>query len=174
MNKEDCVFCEMATGKPDFTIYEDDVMKAVLVDKPCTPGQIELFPKKHYTIFEQVPDNEVQRLFIVANKISTALFESLNMHGTNMLVNNGIAAGQKHAHFSINIIPRKENDGLNLEWKPKQLGEEEMSTVELMLKPHAEVPTKKDEPKTIVEEQKKEKLLDDSASYLIRQLRRIP
>ena len=38
----------------------------------------------------------------------------------------------------INVIPRKENDGINLQWKPKQLTQEEMSTVELKLKEQIE------------------------------------
>jgi histidine triad (HIT) family protein len=176
MNKENCEICQLAVSKDRFTVYEDDVMKALLVPKPSSPGHILLFPKQHHTIFEQVPDSEVDRIFAMANKMSTAVFESLNMHGTNLLINNGTAAGQQHSHFSLDIVPRMENDGLKLEWKPKQLSEEEMSTVELTLKPHTEVMTHdrvspKEEP---VKEEKKAPLLDDSSSYLVRQLRRIP
>ncbi|MFH0978490.1 MAG: HIT domain-containing protein [Candidatus Woesearchaeota archaeon] len=175
MNKEDCTICNLALGRAEFTVYEDDMMKAVLHDKPSTPGQVLLFPKKHYTILEQVPDDELEKLFVMANKISTSVFESLGMHGTNILVNNGVAAGQMYAHFTIQIIPRMENDGLNLEWKTKQLSEEEMSTVELILKPLAENPfAKKEEAKPIVQEEARHKLPDDSQNYLVRQLRRIP
>ena len=174
MNREDCQYCQLAKSKQDLTIYDDELMKAVLSPKPSVPGQIELFPKKHFTIFEQVPDYETEKMFIMANKISTAVFESLGMHGTNIIVNNGLGAGQLHPHFSIQIVPRKERDGLNLEWKQKQVGEEEMSTVELMLKPFAEAPAKSEEPKTVTVEKKHETIKDDSDNYLLRQLRRIP
>ena len=83
---------------------------------------------------EQVPDAELAKLFQVSNKVSSAIFENLGAQGTNIFVSNGIPAGQTVAHFTINVIPRKENDGVNLQWAPKQLTEEEMSTVELKLK----------------------------------------
>ena len=172
-----CELCALAEGQAPFTVYEDKIVKAILVPKPASPGHMLLFPKSHHTIFEQVPDAIIQHLFVIANKLSTAVFESLNMHGTNILVHNGTASGQQHAHFSINILPRNENDGLKLEWKPKQLSEEEMSTLEILLKPHTEVLSgvaevaEKPEP---AKEQKKESLKDDSGNYLVRQLRRIP
>jgi histidine triad (HIT) family protein len=169
---DNCELCRLAESSP-FTVYEDATMKAVLASKPAAPGHILLFPKQHYTIFEQVPDGEVDKLFIMSNKISTAVFESLNMHGTNIIVSNGLAAGQQHAHFSIDIVPRTENDGLKLEWKPKQLSEEEMSTLELVMKPLTEVMAP--EPKPEAPQPKiQEPLRDDSSSYLVRQLRRIP
>ncbi|MFH1510407.1 MAG: HIT family protein [Candidatus Woesearchaeota archaeon] len=166
---DNCNICKLQ----DNPIYEDDLIRAVLHKKPSAPGHIIVFPRKHYTIFEQVPDIEVARIFSVANKISTAVFESLQMHGTNILVNNGLAAGQQDNHFVVHIIPRTEGDGLKLEWKPKQLSEEEMSTVELMLKPVAEVMQEPPvEPKK--EEKKEPEKLGDENNYLIRQLRRIP
>jgi hypothetical protein len=58
----------------------------------------------------------------------------LGAHGTNIFITNGVSAGQTIAHFAINVIPRKEGDNINLQWKPKQLSEEEMSTVELKIK----------------------------------------
>jgi len=169
MNKEDCVYCQLALIKSPRTIYEDDLVKAVLVEKPTTPGHTLIIPKNHFTILEQLPDAELSRIFTISNKISTAIFESLNMHGTNLIVKNGVASGQEHAHFSAHVVPRVENDGLNFEWKTKQLGEEEMSTVELMLKSGQEEKVEKP-----IEIKPKEELKDDGENYLIKQLRRIP
>lgn len=166
---DNCNICQI---RDENLLYEDELVRAVLQKKPSAPGHAIVFPKKHYTIFEQIPDIEVARIFTVANKISTAVFESLQMHGTNMLVNNGLAAGQQDNHFVCHIIPRTEGDGFKLDWKPKQISEEEMSTVELMLKPAAEV-MQQPAPEPKVQE-KKEEHIDDKNNYLIRQLRRIP
>jgi hypothetical protein len=37
-------------------------------------------------------------------------------------------------HFVVNVVPRTEGDNINLQWQPKQLNEEEMSTIELKIK----------------------------------------
>ena len=92
-------------------------------------------------------------------------------------MSNGVAAGQTVAHFMINVIPRREGDGINLEWQPKQLNEEEMSTVELKLKAETEGGHRFEEKKQ--EEQPKEakqetEILIGEENYLVKQLRRIP
>ena len=133
--RETCIICQIvANNIPSKKIFEDELTLAVLDVNGANPGHCFVMPKNHYPIIEQVPDIEIARLFQVSNKISSAIFESLGAHGTNIFVANGIPAGQTVAHFTINVVPRKENDGINLQWQPKQLSEEEMSTVELKLK----------------------------------------
>src|SRR3989338_5211206 len=133
--RESCLVCQIIGNKiPSKKVYEDELVMAVLDFNGSNPGHCFVMPKNHYPIIEQVPDAELSHLFSVANRISSSLFESLKAQGTNVFVTNGIPAGQTVAHFTINVIPRKENDGINLQWKPKQLTEEEMSTVELKLR----------------------------------------
>ena len=131
----DCVICQIIEGSvPSKKVYEDDEVIAFLDFNGASPGHTFVVPKAHHPIFEQAPDDLVGKLFSIANKISTALFETLPIQGTNIFVTNGVSAGQSVAHFVINVIPRKDEDNINLQWKPKQLSEEEMSTVELKVK----------------------------------------
>ena len=117
-----CVFCGIADGSIDSKkIYEDDKVIAALHPFPATHGHMILFPKKHFTILEQLPDADVAYIFQIANKLSIAAFDTMNCGGTNIVVMNGIAAGQSVPHAVLNIIPRNENDGLNMQWQPKQL-----------------------------------------------------
>ncbi len=172
-----CALCnEIKQGKNK--IYEDEHIYAVIHPKPASPGHMVVFPKKHYQILEQVPDFEVAKLFDVANKLSTAVFESLKVHGTNIIVQNGLAAGQSIPHISLHIIPRMENDGINFQWEPRQLNEEEMSTVELTLKDASDSVGgfEKEEKKEPVKVEKKIKKIKTSKqeNYLIKQLERIP
>jgi|ETN02SMinimDraft_2_1059926.scaffolds.fasta_scaffold40375_2 diadenosine tetraphosphate (Ap4A) HIT family hydrolase len=175
MAKKNCALC---SGEGE-VIYEDDEFKAIMAEDPAVVGQIQLFPKEHFTIFEQVPDFTVGKLFSIANKLSTASFEALGMQGTNIIVTNGVAAGQKHAHFSVSILPRGENDGVNLEWQPQQLSEEEMSSIELKIKDHTEEIGKVDatkEVKTVTTGKKgaKKEKVSQAENYLLRSLNRIP
>lgn len=175
---ESCLFCQAVKGKTKLEkIYEDDKIVAVLHPRPAARGHVMVFSKKHYNILEQVPDFEVGEIFKKINKISIAAFEGVKAQGTNIIVQNGVAAGQEVPHVSVHIIPRTENDGLNFQWQPKQLTEEEMSTVELQLKKEAETigDFKKEEKKEPVEiEKKAKKLKVDENNYLVKKLTRIP
>lgn len=182
----DCAACEWI--EKDEKIYEDELAIAVLARQAIVPGHIMLLPKKHYTILEQVPDYEMAHLAKIANKLSIALFESLKISGTNILVQNGLAAHQALPHFIIHIIPRVEGDNLNFQWKSRQLSEEEMSTVEISLKDASKTAgaIEKEKPKPIDLDARKPGELkstepvrekaekSEEINYLIRQLERIP
>jgi len=131
----ECVICQIIKGElPAKKVYEDDEILAFLDFNGAARGHTFVAPKQHFPIIEQLPDALVNRLFIISNKVSTALFETQNCQGTNIFVANGISAGQSVAHVIVNVIPRAEGDRIHLQWKPKQLSEEEMSTVELKIK----------------------------------------
>lgn len=115
-------------------LYEDDLVYAMLEQNPAGLGHIVLMPKTHFTIIEQVPMSVIDHLAQIANKLSVATFESLGAMGTNIIIANGVPAGQKSSHFMINIIPRWDKDGLNFAWKTKQASEEELSSVEMQIK----------------------------------------
>jgi diadenosine tetraphosphate (Ap4A) HIT family hydrolase len=137
----ECKLCKIYENKELLNImkiYEDEICIVLLSKKPASLCHTIIYPKKHYTILEQVPDQEIAHIFNVCNNISRAMFESLNIQGTNIFVQNGLAAGQEEPHFCIHIISRQENDGIKLDWVPKQLTEEEMSTIELQYKQQTE------------------------------------
>ena len=176
--RESCIICQIVGNKiPSKKIYEDELAMAVLDVNGANPGHCFVMPKNHYPIIEQVPDVEIGRLFQVSNKISSAIFESLGAQGTNIFVANGIPAGQTVAHFTINVIPRKENDGINLQWQSKQLSEEEMSTVELKLKEQTKNigHFENEEKKTAkIHATKPVILSDEEEEYFTKQMRRLP
>ena len=68
-------------------------------------------------------------LFNLVNKLSSILFDSLNAQGTNIFVANGQAAGQLIPHVVVNIIPRFNNDKLNLFLEHKKTSEEDLDNI---------------------------------------------
>lgn len=175
----ECELCSIAAGKEKGErVYEDNNFIAVLSQKPAALGHIILFPKKHYQIIEQIPDYAFGEMFRIANKLSIADFEAVKANGSNIIVQNGVAAGQDAAHVSVHLIPRNENDGLNFQWQPKQLNEEQMSTVELKLKEEAKhigVFEKKEKKEPIIIDKKPEEIKPTKEeNYLIKQLMRVP
>jgi len=178
MSQESCIICQIVGGKiPSKKIYEDEDCVAILDVNGANPGHSFVIPKEHHPIMERVPDFLVGKLFSVANKVSSAIFESLAIHGTNIFVANGISAGQKVAHFMIHVIPRIEKDRVNLQWTPKQLSEEEMSTVELKLKDSSKdigYFEKKEPKKAPQKTVQTEEVVEGEENYLLKQLHRRP
>ena len=121
-----CQYCE-SIAKKERVVFEDDDAVIMLHPSPAMPGHTIALPKQHFTILEQTPDPIVRKLAALANKASTALVQVLGATGTNVIVENGTAADQQVPHIGINIIPRVEGDGLNFQWHPKKISEEQMT-----------------------------------------------
>jgi len=128
--KKQCIFCQIIAGKIQAKkIYEDDTVTAILDINPANPGHVLLLTKEHYSIMPQLPEDEIAYVFMVAKAISNSMLRSIDAQGTNIIVANGIAAGQRAQHFIVHIIPRKENDNLNFILPQKTMDEKEVELI---------------------------------------------
>ena len=172
----DCVLCQALTRK-DLVLYEDDQVAAILHPQGAQPGHVVVLPKQHSPILEQVPDFVVGALFVKANQLSRILFENMEVGGVNLLVQNGVSAGQRQSHVMVHVLPRKENDSLNLLWKTRQLSEEEFSSVELKLKEETKVigQFEREKPAPIeIKQPEKLEVKEGIVDWRIKWLKRIP
>src|SRR3989344_2973439 len=182
-----CEHCDIIESKnASEIIYEDNEVVVAIKDLVLTPGQITIFPKEHFTILELVPDHILEKCVSIANKVSIAIFDSLGCQGTNFLVQNGLGAGQIVPHFSIEVIPRIENDNLNLRWDTKPLPEAEMETTVMTLEKTLQemdqeiLAGKAAGEKPILEKSEVNKIDADAAkeknrdNYLLKSIRKIP
>ncbi|MFA6072512.1 MAG: HIT family protein [Candidatus Woesearchaeota archaeon] len=99
-------------------IIQDEDVVVLTPKRAYTKGHIIITTVNEYKILEEVPPNIISKMFQIANKLSGVMFDLLKCHGTNILIQNGVAAGQINSRFSLNIIPRFENDKLKLDWTP--------------------------------------------------------
>jgi histidine triad (HIT) family protein len=121
---EQCLFCSIRDNKiQSYKVYEDDYVFAVLDIRPANPGHLLIVPKKHYPIITQLSVNEMAQLFNVARTLMPVVLKVTGAQGANILYSAGSAAGQKSPHAFLNLIPRKENDGVVVSWEPKELDE---------------------------------------------------
>jgi histidine triad (HIT) family protein len=128
--KKQCIFCQIVAGKVQSKkVYEDEQVLAILDINPANPGHILLLTKEHYAIMPQIPDDEVAYVFMVVKSLSNSMLRSIDAQGTNIIVANGITAGQRAQHFMVHIIPRKENDNINFVLPQKTLGQNEIEEV---------------------------------------------
>ena len=168
-----CEYCEIIEGKGKAEVlYQDDDLLIVIKGLAVAPGQITIFTKDHQPIIEMVPDEIIKKCSVMAKKVSIAVFEGLGSLGTNVLVQNGLGAGQKVPHFAIEIVPRRENDGLNLQWEGKQLEEVDLETTFEALSKVADEPVKIGGSES--SDGSEEKVIDDKDNYLLKSIKRLP
>lgn len=117
-----CIFCKIANGEiPSATLYEDDDFRVILDLNPASRGHALVLPKEHYKNIFEMPEDLTARAFVVAKKTAAKLCSGLGAVGFNIVQNNGEPAGQTVFHFHIHLIPRYENDTVNVGWKPGKL-----------------------------------------------------
>jgi diadenosine tetraphosphate (Ap4A) HIT family hydrolase len=127
----DCIICDKKFEKN--ILFENDFVTIMLAVEPSVNGHIQIFSKQHHTIIEQASDEELSYMIATANQISMVLFEALKVHGTNIIINNGVPAGQKIPHFSVDILPRRTDDNLKLDWALKQATPEALESVQRII-----------------------------------------
>lgn len=164
-------------------IYEDNLIMMELPEKGAVSGHIIIRPKKEAKTVDDLSSEVMEHLSYGASYSATVLFETLGAQGTNIILN------EDPVH--IEVLARKQDDGLDLLWTPKQLDAAAMESAEEKIKDntfmigreeekkeeHAPAPPEKSSdtsgetstPKTpsVTEHEEKE-------NYLIRQLLRVP
>lgn len=128
--KKQCIFCQIIAGKVQSKkVYDDGNVIAVLDVNPANPGHILVMPKEHYSIMPQIPEEEIGHIFMVSKALSNASLRALEVQGSNIIVANGVAAGQRAQHFMVHLIPRKENDSINFQIPQKTISEQELQKI---------------------------------------------
>ncbi len=158
-------------------IYEDEKTFVILSDKPKAIGHILIFPKEHYNDIKEVPQEEVPHYFYAASFSATAVFEGLKAQGTNIIANNGPNSERRFDHFCIQVLPRSQEDGIDLKWEPKK--ELDLDSIKSRIEEKTfaigkEDLSKKAEEKTEEKNIEKIEAEEGEENYMIKQLERIP
>lgn len=132
--KDDCIFCKLANGVFETNkIYEDDGFTVILDAGPANRGHALIIPKEHYANIYELPEDTAGKAFILAKKLAGHMTDKLGCDGFNIVQNNGEAAGQTVFHFHMHLIPRFNDDGAMIQWKPgKPTDEEQKKLCELL------------------------------------------
>ncbi len=125
----DCVFCKIINGtiKQD-KLYEDKDTIVILDISPASKkgGHCLVMPKKHYELFSDIPEKELEAIAKTLQKTVKALMKY--GEGVNILQNNKRVAGQYVPHVHFHIIPRFENDKITIEkWTSNEYKDGEMA-----------------------------------------------
>ena len=82
----------------------------------------------------QVPEREISHIFMVAKALSNSILKALKVNGTNIIVQNGAAAGQKAQHFMVHIIPRTDGDNVGIAIPQKSISQSDFDQIYSRLK----------------------------------------
>lgn len=127
MKDTNCIFCKIANGEiPSRTLYEDDDFRVILDLGPASKGHALILPKEHYANLYELPDRTAGEVMKLARKMAVQMTERLGCEGFNLVQNNGELAGQTVFHFHMHLIPRYQDDGQKIGWKPQEVSQEEL------------------------------------------------
>ena len=132
---DNCIFCKIIAGEiPSAVIFEDEEFKAILDRFPGNIGHVLVLPKKHYSNIFDIDEDVAGRLFRLATKIAKNMKEVLGFEAMNVVQNNGGLAGQTVHHFHLHLIPRYENDKVQIKWEQLDLTDEQIAEIQNKLK----------------------------------------
>lgn len=135
---EDCIFCKIVAGEmPSFKVYEDADILAFMDIKPFTRGHSLVIPKQHFENIFDISEDALQKVSVVAKKLSQKIKDVLAADSIRLSQSNGKVAGQDVMHFHLHIIPRYKDDGVPMSAtttaQPPQADSEELKKTAEML-----------------------------------------
>jgi histidine triad (HIT) family protein len=127
---DDCLFCGIATGSvPSQKIDENERTVAFMDINPATRGHALVIPRTHSKDLTEVSDEDLTATMIAAQRLAKRMDEVLKPDGFNILNSCGAAAWQTIFHFHVHVVPRYDDDPLELPWVPSEGDPEEIAAV---------------------------------------------
>jgi histidine triad (HIT) family protein len=125
-----CIFCKVVAGEiPGEQIDSDDRTLTVLDINPATRGHAVVITREHVADLFEVDDENLLAAMRAARRVAERMRATLQPAGFNVLHNIGRAAWQSIFHFHVHVIPRYEDDPLQLPWVPGPADPAELAQV---------------------------------------------
>ena len=127
MADDPCIFCAIVAGEAPATIVDEDEHTVAFMDiHPWTRGHALVIPRKHYTDIHEIPDETLSHVAGASKRLAQRAVDSLGADGVNLLNSAGRAAWQTVFHFHLHVIPRYDDDPLELPIRPQEGDPEEI------------------------------------------------
>ena len=103
------IFSKIIEGSiPSIQIDETENEIAFLDIMPCAEGHTLIVPKKEVERFEGMDPEDAATLMMFLQRVSRAVSSAFGGVDYNLILNNGVQAGQEVMHVHFHIIPRLE------------------------------------------------------------------
>ena len=116
---ENCLFCGILAGSiPSTRVAENDRAIAFMDINPATPGHLLVVPRIHSTDLRTADAEDLTAATLLAQSLVARVIDRLDADGANLLSCIGAAAWQSVFHTHLHVIPRYQDDPLQLPWHP--------------------------------------------------------
>jgi histidine triad (HIT) family protein len=130
MADDDCIFCKIVAGEvPARKVDEDEYTIAFMDIAPWTRGHALVIPREHTRNLYEAPEETLHRTAVAAQRLALKMRDRLGADGVNTLNACEPAAWQTVFHYHVHVIPRYEDDPLQLPGKPGDPSDEELEAV---------------------------------------------
>jgi histidine triad (HIT) family protein len=123
-----CIFCAIVAGRaPAHRVYEDEHTLAFMDIFPVTDGHTLVIPKPHFENVYECDEDSLAAVARSSHRVAAAIRNELAPDGLMVFQLNGAAAGQTVFHYHMHLMPRAENEPLQLHTRvpgrPERLAE---------------------------------------------------
>jgi histidine triad (HIT) family protein len=127
---DDCLFCGIVAGSvPSQKVDEDERTIAFMDISPATPGHALVIPRAHSADLMEVSEEDLTATMLGAQRLAKRMEEVLKPDGFNILNSCRPAAWQTVFHFHVHVVPRYDDDPLELPWVPREGDAEEIAAI---------------------------------------------
>lgn len=126
----ECVFCKIVAGELPATVVDEDEQTIAFMDiNPATPGHALVVPREHSSDLLEIEPAQLAAVSAAAQRLAVRIKRALDADGVNLINSCGAVAWQTVFHFHLHVIPRYEDDPLQLPWQPRPGDAEEIAAV---------------------------------------------
>jgi len=116
---DNCLFCGIVAGTiPSTQVAETEQAIAFMDINPATPGHLLVIPRVHSADLREAAAEDLTAATLLAQSLVARVIERLDADGANLLSCIGAEAWQSVFHTHLHVIPRYQNDPLQLPWHP--------------------------------------------------------
>ncbi len=124
------MFCKIVAGElPAQKVDEDEHTVAFMDINPWTRGHALVVPRAHSPNLYEIGDGDLGRAASAARRLAVRMRDRLGCDGVNLLNACEPAAWQTVFHFHVHVIPRYDDDPLQLPGSPQQADSDELASI---------------------------------------------
>lgn len=117
------VFERILSGElPGVIVYEDDRVFAFMDAGQVNPGHVLVATKQPYETLMDADEESAAAMMRAARRIAQAVQAAFHPDGITLLQANRPAGWQTVPHLHMHVLPRYQNDGVELGWPRKEPG----------------------------------------------------
>ena len=130
MPPDSCLFCGIVEGSvPSETVDSDERTVSFMDINPATRGHALVVPRAHSTDLMVIDPVDLEASATAAQRLARRMEEVLKPDGFNVLNACRAAGWQTVFHFHLHVIPRYDDDPLELPWIPRGADEDAIAAV---------------------------------------------